>query len=139
VATSNTSADTQNSALFDAVVKLLVEAVVKGNGGGGGGCSIATAAYGSYMESQVMVLREFRDEYLMTNEIGRTLVSLYYRLSPPIAEYIAQNETLRILTRWLLTPIVYSITHPRLAGLFMFGFILMLIVKRRLHWGASCS
>jgi hypothetical protein len=136
VAMSTTNPDTQNSALFGAIVELPVAVVIdsgSGGGGGGGGCFIATAAYGSYMDPHVMVLREFRDEYLMTNEIGRALVKLYYRISPPIAEHIAQNETLRTSTRWLLTPIVYSVAHPRVAGLFIFGLILIPAVKRRLH------
>jgi len=133
VATSTTNTDTQNSALFSALVELPAIVATGSGGGGGGGCFIATAAYGSYMEPQVMVLREFRDEYLMTNEIGRALVKWYYRISPPIAGYIAQNEVLRTSTRWLLIPIVYSVAHPRMAGLFIFGLILIPVVKRKLH------
>lgn len=135
VAMSTTNTDTQNSALFGAVVELPAVVVTDSGDGGSSGCFIATAAYGSYMEPQVMVLREFRDKHLMTNEIGRALVKLYYRTSPPIAEYIANNEALRSLSRWLLTPIVYSIAHPRMAGLFIFWLVLILTVMRRLHRG----
>ncbi len=86
------------------------------DGGGGGGCFIATAAYGSYSDSNVMALREFRDEHLMTNALGRKFVDAYYAYSPPVAEYIASHGALRVATRMALAPVVYSVQHPMLIG-----------------------
>lgn len=77
-----------------------------GGGGGGGGCFIATAAYGSPMEKDVRYLRAFRDEYLMTNFLGRKFVDLYYQYSPPVADFIRRHETIRTFVRWMLTPLV---------------------------------
>ena len=88
-------------------------------GGGGGGCFIATAAYGSYLHPQVRVLRDFRDHYLLTNGPGRAFVTLYYRLSPPMADVIAQHDTMRLMTRWLLTPLVLAVAYPVAAILFI--------------------
>jgi len=77
-----------------------------GGGGGGGGCFIATAAYGSYMEPHVMVLRDFRDRFLLTNSVGKAFVDLYYTYSPPVADFIANHDNLRAVVRWSLLPIV---------------------------------
>ncbi|HIJ95069.1 MAG TPA: S8 family serine peptidase [Desulfuromonadales bacterium] len=88
-------------------------------GGGGGGCFIATAAYGSYLHPSVQLLRNFRDHTLLTNAPGRAFVALYYRLSPPVAHFIAQHEIVRTLARWLLTPLVLMILHPLVMSIVM--------------------
>jgi hypothetical protein len=72
----------------------------------GNKCFIATAAYGTEMAPQVEWLRKFRNRYLNTNPIGRAFVRTYYKLSPPIADFIAKHEWLRTMTRWTLWPMV---------------------------------
>ena len=44
-----------------------------------GPCFIATAVYEDYNHPQVMVLRTFRDKYLLTNNLGTQFVNLYYK------------------------------------------------------------
>jgi YVTN family beta-propeller protein len=75
----------------------------------GSPCFIATAAYGSYLDPHVQVLRQFRDSCLLTNAPGRKLVEIYYRHSPPAAAFIARHESLRTMVRLLLTPVVSSV------------------------------
>ena len=59
------------------------------NCSGGGGCYITTATAG---ESDTLdSLRRFRDESMAVTPVGRALVGLYYRISPPIADTLARH------------------------------------------------
>jgi hypothetical protein len=73
---------------------------------GGEGCFIATAAYGSYLDSHVETLRNFRDSYMVNNPVGKALVSAYYEVSPPVAEFIDDHPTLKSIVRVGLLPAV---------------------------------
>lgn len=70
------------------------------------GCFIATAAYGTPFASDINVLRRFRDSYLVHRKWGKKLVSMYYTLSPPIADFIAKSEPLKKIVRTFLSPVV---------------------------------
>ena len=109
-----------------------------GGGGGGGGCFIATAAYGSPLAREVVILREFRDRYLLTNLPGRALVSLYYAWSPWVAGFIYRHESLKTVTRFTLYPAVtlsrVFMRNPRETGLFALGIFLLggwIVISRR--------
>ena len=51
-------------------------------------------------------MREFRDGYLLSNAVGQAFVDLYYRTSPPIAEFIAEHPVLKPIVRVGLVPAV---------------------------------
>ena len=71
-----------------------------------GRCFIATAAFGSPLHPYVGLLREFRDRYMLTNPVGRRIVSLYYLYSPPLAEKIERNDNLREIVKISLIPVI---------------------------------
>jgi len=74
-------------------------------------CFIATAAYGSPLAPEVDLLRSFRDNVIRKTRSGaetyERFYDQYYRLSPPIADLMRQDEKLRNVVEWsLVTPIV---------------------------------
>ncbi|UCH21386.1 MAG: fibronectin type III domain-containing protein [Deltaproteobacteria bacterium] len=77
-----------------------------GDDGAQEGCFIATAAYGSYVEGHVMVLRDFRDKILLSHAWGKAAVNFYYRHSPPVADFIAKHQNLKKVVRWGLLPVI---------------------------------
>ena len=87
---------------------------LRDTGGDGDVCFIATAAFGSAVESHVKVLRAFRDTYLIPYTLGRIFVRTYYKYSPPLAQFISKHEILKIAVRIGLLPLIgfsYSMLH----------------------------
>jgi len=72
-------------------------------------CFIATAAYGTETAEQLDVLRAYRDQVLLQSPIGSRFVSLYYKTSPPIADFISEHNLLRAVVRELLVDPMVSL------------------------------
>ncbi|HEY9692286.1 MAG TPA: CFI-box-CTERM domain-containing protein [Oculatellaceae cyanobacterium] len=68
-------------------------------------CFIATAAYSTSVHPDLDTFREFRDQKLMRNYLGKILVSLYYKISPAIAKYIEKQPSSQ------KTVPIYSVSH----------------------------
>lgn len=95
---------------FSLLAILLIQ---NGESGTIGPCFIATAAAGTPLAPEIGVLRNFRDEWLLTNRLGTWVVDTYYHVSPPLADWIARHPVASVVVRVLLIPVLV------IAGLWM--------------------
>lgn len=80
-------------------------------------CFIATATFGSDMASEVQTFRKFRNEFLLTNFVGKLFVRAYYKIGPEAAEWISHSEFLRTLSLWALWPLLLFVKLSLALGL----------------------
>lgn len=57
----------------------------------------------------------------------------YYRVSPPIADFISKHESLRIATRYVLTLVVYAVKYTGGFLLIIIGIVVLIPQFRRLR------
>lgn len=102
-------------------------------------CFIATAAYGSWMSPEVVSFRQFRNRFLLPYSFGKKIVHFYYDKSPPLAQYIAQHETLRSIARGVLflPLLVVKLTlFSPILSLMLFGSGAIFFILRKRSKGA---
>lgn len=75
------------------------------------GCYIATMAYGDYDHPQVLALRKFRDQKLLTTQFGRLFVRFYYAVSPKMVRVLKGHERINRAIRVLLDRYVEHISR----------------------------
>jgi hypothetical protein len=69
-------------------------------------CFVATAAFGSVMANDVVMLRRVRDALLRSHVLGELAVETYYTFSPGLAGVVGESELLRATSRAALRPLV---------------------------------
>ena len=81
---------------------------------GGGGCLIATAAFGSELAPQVQMLRELRDNTVLSTTSGTAFMTgfnqFYYSFSPTIADWERENPVFQEAVRVTITPLLTSLS-----------------------------
>jgi hypothetical protein len=61
------------------------------------------------MHDALDTLRVFRDVWLLHSSLGTAFVDTYYRLSPPLADLIAQAPVLAACVRIVLWPVIFVV------------------------------
>ena len=83
-------------------------------------CLIATASYGSEMAPQVQMLREVRDNILLSTYSGVLFMdgfnSVYYSFSPQVAQLENENPIFREAVRAFITPLISTLSVMTLAS-----------------------
>ena len=81
------------------------------------GCFIATAVYGSEYANEVIVLKEFRDNWLQQYLLGRAFIKAYYFLSPPIANQLMRHNGLKEIAKTVIVvPVLRLANHLNRKG-----------------------
>src|SRR5438445_5539100 len=72
-------------------------------------CFVATACFGDFDHPHVLVLRRFRDCYLLRRSWGRNLTARYYLYGPSLAEVAATNRLVAFVGRVLIAVAVKAL------------------------------
>jgi hypothetical protein len=107
------------------------------DGSSGGTCFIATAAFGSYVDPHVQVVKDFRDEYLLRNMPGRWFVGMYNTYGPFWADQLNAHPRYKPFVRLALMPVVgisyfvlnTSLTMKLLTGFLLMGFVVICVLR----------
>ncbi len=85
----------------------------------GGGCLIATAAYGSELAPQIQLLREIRDNTILSTQSGTTFMTgfnqFYYSFSPIVADLERENPVFKEVVKLAITPMLSTLSIMTLA------------------------
>jgi hypothetical protein len=73
---------------------------------GKGRCFIATSAFSSDLAPEVIILQNFRDDFLLKSEVGTCFVNLYYKASPPLARFLDKTVLFKPLVRACLRGLI---------------------------------
>jgi len=58
------------------------------------------------LKPHIKVVDEFLNHLLIPNSVGKAFVDLYYTYSLPMADLIAKHDTLRLVVRRSLLPVI---------------------------------
>ncbi|TCI77912.1 hypothetical protein EVJ20_08110 [Exiguobacterium sp. SH0S1] len=72
-------------------------------------CFVATAAFGTPLQDEIQVLRDWRDRSLRYTSGGRKFITGYYKFGPIVANFIRRYPVLKAPVRYMIKGIIYFI------------------------------
>ena len=94
--------------MFNAISELILnpdtEITVKKEG-----CYIATSVYGSYEAPEVVILRNFRDNYLKNSYLGLLFIRFYYFTAPTLVKFTKNMKTFNKVVKKILDKFVKNL------------------------------
>ena len=74
-----------------------------------GNCFIASIAFEHRNDPTLIILRQFRNQVLAKNALGRHFIRTYYRWSPACANRLQHSQPVKDFLRWALPPIAQKL------------------------------
>ena len=72
----------------------------------GSGCFVATMVYGDYDHPQVLILRDFRDDFLAHYTLGNKFIKFYYKYSPSFVDTMKNRNVINVIIKKILNTFI---------------------------------
>lgn len=69
-------------------------------------CFVATAAFGTPLQHEIQVLRDWRDNTLRYTSTGRKFIATYYKFGPIVANFIRSYPAFKAPVRGVVKAII---------------------------------
>lgn len=79
-------------------------------------CFIATAVFGTPLDPKIDLLRDFRDQWILSKPFGQAVIYTYYEISPSIARIARRNDIVRNVLRKTIVQPALKLTQILLGG-----------------------
>lgn len=76
------------------------------NNSGCADCFVATAAFGTPLQYEIQVLRDWRDNTLRYTGVGRKFIATYYKFGPVVANFIRKYPVFKAPVRGVVKTII---------------------------------
>ena len=77
-------------------------------------CFVATAAFGTPLQTEIQILREWRDSELSFSLAGRQFIDIYYKVGPHLARLVEKNKFIARISRSIIRQAIKYIRNKGL-------------------------